>query len=113
MDNEQIVAIIHEFLLLSLILVAPTVATSLIVGLLISLLQTVTSIQEQTMTFAPRILAVAAVWKPHPQLDTQPVNRFFTAALSANQPSGHMTTRSTFAEPFLISLPPIGNRSSD
>jgi flagellar biosynthetic protein FliQ len=42
------------------ILVAlPTLAISLLVGLAISILQALTSIQEQTLTFAPRIVAVA------------------------------------------------------
>ncbi len=61
MSGDQIVALVQEFLVLSLLLVAPTVLTSLVVGLVISILQTITSIQEQTMTFAPRIVAVAIV----------------------------------------------------
>ena len=45
----------------SLLLVAPIVVVSLVVGLFISIVQTVTSIQEQTLTFAPRIVAVVGV----------------------------------------------------
>lgn len=37
---------------------APLLLTSLIVGLIISIFQTVTSIQEQTLTFVPKILAI-------------------------------------------------------
>ena len=37
---------------------APVLLVSLIVGLIISIFQTVTSIQEQTLTFVPKILAV-------------------------------------------------------
>ncbi len=37
---------------------APLLLISLIVGLIISIFQTVTSIQEQTLTFVPKILAV-------------------------------------------------------
>lgn len=37
---------------------APLLLISLIVGLVISIFQTVTSIQEQTLTFVPKILAV-------------------------------------------------------
>lgn len=40
------------------IIAAPLLLVSLIVGLLISIFQTVTSIQEQTLTFVPKILAV-------------------------------------------------------
>ena len=61
MSSEHMILIIHEFLFTSLLLVAPAVATSLVVGLVIAIFQTVTSIQEQTLTFAPRIVAVAIV----------------------------------------------------
>ena len=37
---------------------APLLLGSLIIGLIISIFQTVTSIQEQTLTFVPKILAV-------------------------------------------------------
>ena len=37
---------------------APLLLISLIVGLIFSIVQTVTSIQEQTLTFVPKILAV-------------------------------------------------------
>ena len=37
---------------------APLLLASLIIGLIISIFQTVTSIQEQTLTFVPKILAV-------------------------------------------------------
>jgi flagellar biosynthetic protein FliQ len=53
--------IVNDFLLTGLLLAAPAVVTSLIVGVVIALFQTVTSIQEQTLTFAPRILAVTVV----------------------------------------------------
>ncbi|MBR1391967.1 MAG: flagellar biosynthesis protein FliQ [Lachnospiraceae bacterium] len=39
---------------------APLLIVSLVVGLIISIFQTVTSIQEQTLTFVPKILAVFA-----------------------------------------------------
>ena len=45
----------------SLLLVAPVVVVSLAVGLIISIAQTITSIQEQTLTFAPRIVAVVGI----------------------------------------------------
>ena len=37
---------------------APLLLISLVVGLIISIFQTVTSIQEQTLTFVPKIIAV-------------------------------------------------------
>ena len=41
-----------------IIVSAPLLLVSLIVGLIISIFQTVTSIQEQTLTFVPKIIAV-------------------------------------------------------
>lgn len=37
---------------------APLLLVSLVIGLIVSIFQTVTSIQEQTLTFVPKILAV-------------------------------------------------------
>ena len=37
---------------------APMLLVSLVVGLVISILQTITSIQEQTLTFVPKLLAI-------------------------------------------------------
>ena len=61
MEFNEIVFIGRNLLTTSLLLVAPVVIVSLVVGILISIAQTVTSIQEQTMTFAPKIVAVVAV----------------------------------------------------
>lgn len=61
MDTSQVVQIGRDLLLTALVLSLPAIAASLIVGLCISILQTVTSVQEQTLTFAPRIIAVGAV----------------------------------------------------
>ena len=41
-----------------IITAAPLLLVSLIIGLIVSIFQTVTSIQEQTLTFVPKILAV-------------------------------------------------------
>lgn len=61
MDFNDVVSMGREFLKMALLLVAPVVIVSLVVGLLISIAQTVTSIQEQTLSFAPRIVAVVIV----------------------------------------------------
>lgn len=61
MSYSEVIAIATDLLLTVIILSLPAVLTSLGVGLVISILQTMTSIQEQTMTFAPRIIAVALV----------------------------------------------------
>lgn len=61
MTHSEVITIATDLLLTVIILSLPAVVTSLGVGLVISILQTMTSIQEQTMTFAPRIIAVAVV----------------------------------------------------
>lgn len=61
MSPEQVITIGRELIYTAILLAAPTVIVSLVVGLCISIFQTVTSIQEQTLTFAPRIMAVAVV----------------------------------------------------
>lgn len=40
---------------------APMLVVSLVVGLIISIFQTITSIQEQTLTFVPKFIAIMAV----------------------------------------------------
>lgn len=61
MDPSQVTAIGRDLLLTALLLSLPAVAISLVVGLAVSILQTITSVQEQTLSFAPRIMAVGAV----------------------------------------------------
>ena len=61
MDPSQVTQIGRDLLLTALLLSLPAVGISLVVGLVISILQTVTSVQEQTLSFAPRIMAVGVV----------------------------------------------------
>lgn len=61
MEFADAIFIGRQLLWMSLLLVAPVVAISLAVGLFISIAQTVTSIQEQTLAFAPKIIAVVAL----------------------------------------------------
>lgn len=54
----QVIDIAKETLYLIIKVSTPLLLISLIVGLIISIFQTVTSIQEQTLTFVPKIIAV-------------------------------------------------------
>ena len=54
----QVLDIAREALFLIIRVSAPLLLISLIIGLIISIFQTVTSIQEQTLTFVPKIIAV-------------------------------------------------------
>ena len=58
MTEGQVLDIAREALFNIIICAAPPLLVSLVVGLVISIFQTVTSIQEQTLTFVPKIVAV-------------------------------------------------------
>lgn len=60
-SDGQVMDISRQAVYTIILTSAPLLLTSLIVGLIISIFQTVTSIQEQTLTFVPKILAVFAV----------------------------------------------------
>ena len=59
MSTAQVIQLGRELLITAILLSLPAVVVSLLVGTLISLVQTITSVQEQTLSFAPRIIAVA------------------------------------------------------
>jgi flagellar biosynthesis protein FliQ len=61
MDTSEAIQVGRELMMAAVLLSTPVVVVSLVVGLIISIAQTVTSIQEQTLSFAPRILAVCGV----------------------------------------------------
>ena len=58
MTEEVIIDIFTQTLVLIIKVSAPMLLVSLGVGLIVSILQTVTSIQEQTLTFVPKLLAI-------------------------------------------------------
>ena len=58
MTIDDIVVISRDALYTICITSAPVLLVSLVVGLIISIFQTVTSIQEQTLTFVPKVLAI-------------------------------------------------------
>ncbi len=51
-----------ETITITVIMIAPLIGTALVVGLAVGIFQAVTSIQEQTLTFLPKLLAVFAVF---------------------------------------------------
>ncbi len=58
MTPEFVVSFAKEGIVLTLLISAPMLILGLVVGLIISIFQAVTSIQEMTLTFIPKILAV-------------------------------------------------------
>ncbi|MFN3921564.1 MAG: flagellar biosynthesis protein FliQ [Caldimicrobium sp.] len=61
MTDVAIMTLAKEAIKLSLFLSAPLLITALVVGLAISIFQAVTQIQEMTLTFVPKILAMVLV----------------------------------------------------
>lgn len=59
MDTETIVSILRQGLYLVLMVSAGPMAAALIVGFFISILQATTQIQEQTLSYVPKIVAVS------------------------------------------------------
>ena len=58
MDVSDAITLVQRTLVLSLIISAPMLVIGMIVGVIISVVQAVTQIQEQTLTFVPKIAAM-------------------------------------------------------
>lgn len=58
MTTEAIADMAQEALYLIIRTALPVLLVSLVIGLIVSIFQTVTSIQEQTLTFVPKIVCV-------------------------------------------------------
>ena len=61
MTEGQVLDVAKEAIYTIIICSAPMLIISLVVGLIVSIFQTVTSIQEQTLTFVPKFIAIMAV----------------------------------------------------
>ena len=60
MTPSEAITLTQNAVTLTLILSAPLLLVAMVVGLLISLFQAITQIQEMTLTFVPKIVAVMA-----------------------------------------------------
>ena len=58
MSMGKVTRIVSEALFVVIKVSTPILMVSLVIGLVISIFQTATSIQEQTMTFVPKVIAV-------------------------------------------------------
>ena len=61
MDADSAMRLLSETLLVSTKIAAPILVITLLVGLAISVLQVVTQVQEMTLTFVPKVVAVVLV----------------------------------------------------
>ncbi|WP_297712239.1 flagellar biosynthesis protein FliQ [Clostridium sp.] len=58
MNELAIMTIVKKALITGILVAGPILAISLVVGLIISIFQAATQIQEQTLTFLPKVLAI-------------------------------------------------------
>lgn len=61
MNPEIAIDLFKSTVMFALYIVAPFLITLMVVGLISSLLQSVTSLQEPTLTFAPKLIALAGL----------------------------------------------------
>lgn len=59
MQAGDVAAALHETLIVALKMGGPPLLVALAVGLVVSLLQAVTQIQEQTLVFVPKVIAIS------------------------------------------------------
>ena len=62
MPEDVMVDVLSKMMWVVILLTAPPLLTAVFTGLIIGLIQAVTSIQEQTLSFVPKVLAIAAVF---------------------------------------------------
>lgn len=62
MDSDMAMHLLSETLLTAAKVSAPILLATLVVGVVISVLQVVTQIQEMTLTFIPKLIAVVAMF---------------------------------------------------
>ena len=60
MENEFAIEVVNQAIKVTLMLSAPMLLGALVVGVLVSIFQAVTQINEQTLSFIPKILVIIA-----------------------------------------------------
>lgn len=61
MEAPEVVDVLRQALWVLVVVGAPMMITALVVGLIVSLFQALTQIQEMTLTFVPKLLAMLGV----------------------------------------------------
>lgn len=61
MNQETAIEMLRSLITMSLLVNTPIIGAAIVVGVVVSLLQAITSIQEPTLSFAPKFVAVGAV----------------------------------------------------
>ena len=61
MPDDVLIEVLRKMLWVSVLLSAPVLLATMVIGLIIGILQAVTSIQEQTLSFVPKLAAIGLV----------------------------------------------------
>lgn len=61
LHDDQIIDLVRETLMVTLRIIAPILGAGVLIGLVVSIVQSITSIQDQTITFVPKIVAMFVV----------------------------------------------------
>lgn len=77
MAETEVLDILRQALWVALAVSAPTLAVALIVGLAIGLVQALTSVQEMTLTFVPKLGAILVVFWITMSFSGQTLARFY------------------------------------
>ena len=59
--DESSIQLVRDALMVTLKIAAPLLLVGMVIGLVISLIQSITSIQDQTLTFVPKLIGVIIV----------------------------------------------------
>ena len=62
MTTEFAIDLIRRGVMLAIMVAGPMLLTALVIGFFVSLIQAVTQIQEQTLTFIPKLLMIAMIF---------------------------------------------------
>ena len=61
MNESEVIRLGQEAMRMALVISGPILGVSVIVGVIVSLIQAVTQVHEQTLSFLPKLLAICAV----------------------------------------------------
>ena len=61
MNIEQAIDVLRGLITMVLMIISPILIVAVVVGLVVSIIQSATSIQEQTLSFVPKLIAIALV----------------------------------------------------
>ncbi|MCK4861314.1 MAG: flagellar biosynthesis protein FliQ [Rhodobacteraceae bacterium] len=89
MGATEIFDVLREGLWVALIVALPVLGVALIVGIVIGLFQALTSIQEMTLTFVPKLAAILAVFWLSMGYSGQLLVNFYKDQVIENITRGH------------------------